>query len=118
MMRVPGVQDVHDLHVWCIANNMYALSCHASIADLPPSESAPILHSLETILSERYRIGHTAIQFESHAHQADCCSMDGLYCQMECGGEREPSYSHTDDHPHKHMHVTVGKPGAANQEGA
>ena len=70
MMRVPGVQDVHDLHVWCITSGMYALSCHVSIADLPPSQSASILQSLETMLGEQYRIGHTAIQFECHAHQS------------------------------------------------
>src|SRR6516165_10313558 len=55
MIRVPGVQDVHDLHVWCITSGMYALSCHASIVDVPPSESAAILRALETILGEKYR---------------------------------------------------------------
>src|SRR5947209_18480312 len=35
MMRVPGVQDVHDLHVWCISSGMYALSA------MPPSPTCP-----------------------------------------------------------------------------
>jgi cobalt-zinc-cadmium efflux system protein len=83
MMRVPGVEDVHDLHVWCITSGMYALSCHASIADVPPSQSASILRALETMLGEKYRIGHTTIQFESHSHKEAYCSVDGLYCSME-----------------------------------
>lgn len=95
MMRVPGIEDVHDLHVWCIASNMYALSCHAQIEDLPPSKSATILSSLETMLQDRYSIGHTAIQFESHSHQRHCCDMDGLYCNMETMGQ------HIHDHPHE-----------------
>jgi cobalt-zinc-cadmium efflux system protein len=82
MMRYEEIHDVHDLHVWCITSGMYALSCHASIEDLPPSQSASILHTLETMLREKYRIGHTAIQFESHAHQDTPCSVDGLYCSM------------------------------------
>lgn len=82
MMQVEGVQDVHDLHVWGITSGMYALSCHASIADLPPSQSASILRALETMLEQRYRIGHTAIQFESHAHQDSYCSVNGLYCSL------------------------------------
>src|SRR5438876_4323600 len=82
MMRVKGVQDMHDLHVWCITSGMYALSCHALIADLPPSESASILQALETMLSEQYRIGHTAIPFECHTHQEAYCSVAGLYCQL------------------------------------
>jgi cobalt-zinc-cadmium efflux system protein len=108
MMRVPGVQDVHDLHVWCITNSMYALSCHASIADVPPSESASILRTLETMLDEKYRIGHTAIQFESHAHQQAYCSVDGLYCSMETVGTRQ--------HAHNHTHTTAGERGSAEQE--
>lgn len=97
MMRVPGVQDVHDLHVWCIASGMYALSCHTQIADLPPSQSAPILVSLEKMLREKYRIGHTAIQFESYAHEGICCSEDGLYCQLSLKGSAE-------HHEHEHEH--------------
>jgi len=95
MMRVPGVADVHDLHVWCITSGMYALSCHASIADLPLSESAPILQSLEAMLSEKYSIGHTAIQFECHAHKEDYCSVDGLYCQMDTGKPSHEAHDHS-----------------------
>jgi cobalt-zinc-cadmium efflux system protein len=94
MMRVPGVQDVHDLHVWCITSGMYALSCHASIADLPPSQSTSIMQALETMLNKKYRIGHTAIQFESHTHQEGSCCVDGLYCQMENGRESHEVHDH------------------------
>lgn len=126
MMRVEGVRDVHDLHVWCIASGMYALSCHASIADVPPSQSASILRPLETMLSKKYHIGHTAIQFESHSHQSTYCSVEGLYCQMECTNGRESmhnhSHDHGHDHPHEHdhdpVHVTAGKSGVTEQEEA
>lgn len=101
MMRVKGVQDVHDLHVWCITSGMYALSCHAQIDDLPPSQSSPILSSLEGMLREKYRIGHTAIQFESYAHQGNCCVEDGLYCQMKTFDD------HQHDHEHDHAHGVV-----------
>jgi cobalt-zinc-cadmium efflux system protein len=118
MMRVPGVQDVHDLHVWCITSGMYALSCHALIADLPPSESASILGLLKSMLSEQYRIGHTAIQFESHAHQEVYCSVDDLYCQMEVCDERHHQHNYPHDHLHDHAHASVGEQGATEQEGA
>jgi cobalt-zinc-cadmium efflux system protein len=101
MMRVGGVKDVHDLHVWCISSGMYALSCHARIADLPPSQSAPILTSLEAMLQAKYRIGHTAIQFESDAHTGLCCPEDGLYCQLKTRGQ----HVHDHDHEHEHEHT-------------
>jgi cobalt-zinc-cadmium efflux system protein len=99
MMRIEGVHDVHDLHVWCITSGMYALSCHASIEDLPMSQSTSILQAMETMLQQHYHIGHKTIQFECHAHQETYCSVDGLYCQM---GTVEGSNSHT-DHDHDHQ---------------
>ncbi|MBV9020303.1 MAG: cation transporter [Ktedonobacteraceae bacterium] len=83
MMKVRGVQDVHDLHVWSITSGMSALSCHVLIDNLPPSDSAPILQSLTEVLREKYHVGHTTIQFECDAHEAACCAWDGLYCRME-----------------------------------
>jgi cobalt-zinc-cadmium efflux system protein len=85
MKSVEGIEDVHDLHVWSITSNMYALSCHALIADLPPSDSSVILHSLNTMLSEKYHIGHVTIQFECNPHQEAYCAVNGLYCHMEMG---------------------------------
>jgi cobalt-zinc-cadmium efflux system protein len=82
---VKGIEDVHDLHVWSITNNMYALSCHALIANLPPSDSSVILQSLNTMLSEKYHIGHVTIQFECDPHQETYCAVNGLYCHMENG---------------------------------
>ncbi len=85
MKSVEGIEDVHDLHVWSITSNMYALSCHALIADVPPSDSSVILHSLNTMLSDKYHIDHVTIQFECDPHQETYCAVNGLYCHMEMG---------------------------------
>src|SRR5581483_3252003 len=61
---IPGVNDVHDLHVWSLGSESHALSCHISIADIPPSESEAILRDVKIALRERFRIYHTTIQFE------------------------------------------------------
>jgi len=60
---VEGVNDVHDLHVWSIGSEMHALSCHISIADIPPSVSERILRDVKERL-HHLRIDHTTIQFE------------------------------------------------------
>jgi len=96
MRGIAGVKDVHDLHVWSITSNMYALSCHVLIDNLPPSESGPIMQALTTMLGEKYNLGHTTIQFECDPHQGTC--MDGLYCQMKtaeagCNGHTHESYT-------------------------
>jgi cobalt-zinc-cadmium efflux system protein len=83
MQKVTGVQAVHDLHVWSVSSGMPALSCHVLIDDLPPSESAHILHTLNDLLSGTYHIDHVTIQFECNQHQRGCCSSSELYCCFE-----------------------------------
>jgi len=61
---VQGVNDVHDLHVWSIGSETHALSCHISIADIPPSVSERILRDVKERLVHDFRIDHTTIQFE------------------------------------------------------
>jgi cobalt-zinc-cadmium efflux system protein len=61
---VGGVNDVHDLHVWSIGSNHHALSCHISIADIPPSASEAILREVQERLRAKFHIHHTTIQFE------------------------------------------------------
>ena len=62
--EVDGVNDVHDLHVWSIGSETHALSCHISIADIPPSVSERILRDVKERLHHGFRIDHTTIQFE------------------------------------------------------
>ena len=64
MRTIPGVNDVHDLHVWSIGSESHALSAHVAIADIPPSVSERILQDVRACLHERFRIVHTTIQFE------------------------------------------------------
>jgi cobalt-zinc-cadmium efflux system protein len=61
---IEGVNDVHDLHCWSIGSESRALSCHISIADIPPSVSERILHDVKDCLHHNFRIDHTTIQFE------------------------------------------------------
>lgn len=65
---IAGVNDVHDLHIWSIGSHMHALSCHISIADIPPSASEMILRDVQERLRVSFNIQHTTIQFE----HADC----------------------------------------------
>src|SRR6266436_4653618 len=62
--EIDGVNDVHDLHCWSIGSETRALSCHISIADIPPSVSERILRDVKECLHRDFRIDHTTIQFE------------------------------------------------------
>ena len=63
LMRIEGVIDVHDLHIWSLGSSAHALSCHVLIQDMPPSESNSILDRINQLLC-KFEIHHTTIQFE------------------------------------------------------
>lgn len=67
MLRVEGVKEVHDVHVWSLGSNSQALSCHVHILDMPTSESEQIAHRVREVLAHEFGIHHTTIQFE-HTH--------------------------------------------------
>ncbi|HEX8918634.1 MAG TPA: cation diffusion facilitator family transporter, partial [Chloroflexota bacterium] len=89
MVREPGIQDVHDLHVWSLAGGMCCLTAHIQVEDGLLSERDRLLGRLDSMLRERYRIGHTTIQLECAG-----CESNHLYCEMK----QMEAHSHRHDH--------------------
>ena len=90
--EVAGVNNVHDLHVWSIGSNIHALSCHISIADIPPSASENILREVRQMVAGRFSIHHTTIQFE-HAicEIANGCVIPGKRRPRTCALTSAPT---------------------------
>jgi cobalt-zinc-cadmium efflux system protein len=59
---IPGVLDVHDLHVWTITSGLEALSAHVRVQ--APSFSPSLLHGIRTSLGKQFKIDHITIQLE------------------------------------------------------
>ena len=64
ILRVPGVQEVHDVHIWTLGDNHHALSCHVRIPDMHMEESEKILSLILATLAEQFDIHHATVQFE------------------------------------------------------
>ncbi|MGH9692361.1 MAG: cation diffusion facilitator family transporter [Candidatus Acidiferrales bacterium] len=64
VLRVEGVQEVHDVHIWTLGTDLQALSCHVRIPDMHMEESERILANIRQILAQDFQITHTTIQFE------------------------------------------------------
>jgi cobalt-zinc-cadmium efflux system protein len=62
--NVPGVEDVHDIHIWTITSGLHALSAHVRIRDQMVSRSAEIVEMVNKQLSEDFNIRHTTLQLE------------------------------------------------------
>ena len=60
MCAVPGVREVHDLHVWTVTSGFPALAAHIRSE---PSESADAVRErVEAVLHERFGLDHTTLQ--------------------------------------------------------
>jgi cobalt-zinc-cadmium efflux system protein len=62
MRTVAGVRAVHDLHIWTITSERYALTAHVVVDDL--SEGHRILRELRALLSAQFHLTHSTIQLE------------------------------------------------------
>jgi cobalt-zinc-cadmium efflux system protein len=63
--RVPGVRDLHDLHIWTLGTRTRAMSAHLLIDDQRVIQAQDILAEVREVLAHEFEIEHTTIQFES-----------------------------------------------------
>lgn len=60
---IPGLVDVHHVHVWLLTSEQPLLTMHATINDIRKSEE--ILRALKERLNQKYKISHSTVQVES-----------------------------------------------------
>jgi cobalt-zinc-cadmium efflux system protein len=58
--RVPGVREVHDLHIWTVTSGFPALAAH--LRTDPHGDQDAIRAEVEAVLRERFAIAHTTLQ--------------------------------------------------------
>ncbi|GAB62096.1 cation efflux transporter [Candidatus Jettenia caeni] len=63
LRQIPGIDDVHDIHIWTITSGMYSMSAHIDTKDMMISETTKLSKMINCVLSDKFRIGHTVIQF-------------------------------------------------------
>lgn len=66
LAALPGVIDVHDLHVWTLTSDMDAASAHLMVAD--GADQHAVLDGARQLLADRYGIDHGTFQVEPHDH--------------------------------------------------
>ncbi|MGW7291202.1 cation diffusion facilitator family transporter [Streptomyces xiamenensis] len=72
IMDLPGVTDLHDLHVWTITSGMPVLSAHVVVTreTLDAVGHERLLHELQGCLGEHFDVEHCTFQLEPHGHAA------------------------------------------------
>jgi cobalt-zinc-cadmium efflux system protein len=77
--NIPGVEDVHDIHIWTITSGIHALSAHLLIEDQTVSRSAEIAETVNNDLAKHFNITHTTLQLE--CEKSESCP-SGFICNM------------------------------------
>jgi len=62
--EIPGVDAVHDLHVWTVTSGYLAMSGHAVVED--PQRNQVVLEEIDRRMREHFGIGHVTFQLERH----------------------------------------------------
>lgn len=62
MLAVPGVVDVHDLHVWTLTSGVNAMSAHVVAA--AGTSSDHVLELVRQHVTTRFAIAHATLQVE------------------------------------------------------
>jgi cobalt-zinc-cadmium efflux system protein len=70
LLELPGVDSLHDLHVWALASLETALTAHVVLA--PGTARDTLLHDATAMLQLRFGIAHVTLQVESAAYAAAC----------------------------------------------
>jgi cobalt-zinc-cadmium efflux system protein len=71
LLDVPGVVDVHDLHVWTITSGMPSLSVHVTVADetLESQGVGALLDRFSACVADHFAVAHTTFQLEPRSHR-------------------------------------------------
>ncbi|BDA82663.1 zinc transporter ZitB [Aureimonas sp. SA4125] len=86
---IPGLVDIHHVHVWAITPKRCAATLHARIAD--GTEAAGTIRAIKREMAARFGIAHVTVEIEHDA----CADAAG-------DGTSDPRHDHDSDHGHDH----------------
>jgi cobalt-zinc-cadmium efflux system protein len=71
IQKISCVKEVHNLHIWSISSDVYALNVHILIDAKDTNSLNQIITQINEMLKSKYRITHSVIQSE-----CECCVDD------------------------------------------
>ncbi len=68
LLQIPGIENVHDLHIWTVTTGVEAMSGHAVVRN-NSNHTHGILLQARKVLEEKFGIHHVTLQLE-------CCNLE------------------------------------------
>jgi cobalt-zinc-cadmium efflux system protein len=67
LFALPGVDDVHDLHIWTLTSGMHVATAHLVTGE--GTDSHAVLDAARVTLQDKYDIAHATLQVEPDIHE-------------------------------------------------
>jgi cobalt-zinc-cadmium efflux system protein len=91
---IPGVDNVHDLHVWAIEPRLVMMTCHVLVVGDDAALTNELLRTIRARITSDFGITHMTIQLETH-----CAHQGAVHCDLVrvAGQHRQAEHLHA--HP-------------------
>jgi len=66
-LSVPGVREVHDLHVWAVCDTLVCLTAHVGVGPISMNEAMAVTKELRTRMENEFGIVHATFEVEASA---------------------------------------------------
>ncbi len=83
---IPGVDNVHDLHVWAIEPRLVMLTCHVLVVEDNGVLANELLKDIRGRIAANFGITHITVQLETH-----CAHKDTVHCDLTMLAGQYPS---------------------------
>ncbi|MEX5216561.1 MAG: cation diffusion facilitator family transporter [Nitrospiraceae bacterium] len=74
---MPGVRNVHDLHIWAVEPRLIMLTCHIHVDGDDSALTGILLQSIRSRIAKDFGIHHATIQMETER-----CHPDAVHCDL------------------------------------
>ncbi len=74
---IPGVKNVHDLHIWAVEPRLIMMTCHMLVDGDDSAMTNDLLHAIRAKVTTDFGIKHMTIQMET-----TCCHPDEIHCDL------------------------------------
>lgn len=90
---IPGVKNVHDLHIWAVEPRLIMLTCHILVDGDDSVLTNALLRTIRARVAAEFAIKHLTMQMETN-----CCHPDAVHCDLSQLADQHREVEHLHDH--------------------
>ncbi|MCS6290511.1 MAG: cation transporter [Nitrospira sp.] len=89
---IPGVKNVHDLHIWAVEPRLIMMTTHVQVDGDDEALTSDLLHTIRERIASDFGINHLTIQLETV-----CCHPEAVHCDLNklAGRRSHPEFLHS-----------------------